>query len=255
MITFDTLGGHGQLGNQMFQYALLLGVKSKSNQNIFFSESVKNKSYLFDFFNLCEYTLNDFNTSEYREKHFHFDLDVFDVKDNISFFGLFQSEKYFKHCSDLVRQEFTFKQHILEKTYAILEPFKNYNLVSVHIRRGDYLNYPDLFPLPSLDYYKQGFKEFNSKDTYFICTSNDIEWCMNNFDLPNIFYSTNSLEIDLCLQSLCNYHIISNSTFSWWGSWLGSDKNKKIIAPKIWFGSGYSYYNTKDLYRDEFILL
>lgn len=255
MITFDTLGRHGQLGNQMFQYALLLGVKTKLNQDIFFSEYVKNSSYLFKFFNLTEYVVNDISTSEYREKHFHFDSDVFNVDGDISFFGLFQSEKYFKHCSELVKQEFTFNQNILEKAYSVLNQYKQYNLVSVHVRRGDYLYYPDLFPLPSLDYYKQSFEYFNSENTYFICTSDDINWCKDNFDLSNIYYSTNSFDVDLCLQSLCNHHIIANSSFSWWGSWLGSNESKKIIAPKLWFGSGYAHYDTKDIYRDEFILL
>ena len=45
----------------------------------------------------------------------------------------------------------------------------------------------------------------------------------------------NDADVDMCLMSKCNYHIIANSSFSWWGAWLA--ESEKVIAPKIWFGS------------------
>jgi hypothetical protein len=46
---------------------------------------------------------------------------------------------------------------------------------------------------------------------------------------------------------------MANSTFSWWGSWLSQNKNKKIIAPSIWFGPRYSHWDLSDLYCENFI--
>ena len=59
--------------------------------------------------------------------------------------------------------------------------------------------------------------------------------------------------VDLCLMSLCNDFIIANSTFSWWGAWLSSNKNKKVISPNQWFGEiGYTKnHDTKDLIPNE----
>jgi hypothetical protein len=56
-------------------------------------------------------------------------------------------------------------------------------------------------------------------------------------------------------MSLCNYHIIANSSFSWWGSWLAN--SKQTIAPKKWFSPNGSLlnWNTKDLYLPNWITI
>jgi hypothetical protein len=53
-------------------------------------------------------------------------------------------------------------------------------------------------------------------------------------------------------MSLCDYHIICNSSFSWWGSWLA--KSKKTVAPKNWFGGDCINHNTEDLYLKNWIV-
>ena len=49
-------------------------------------------------------------------------------------------------------------------------------------------------------------------------------------------------------MSLCDHAIIANSSMSWWGAWLQTNPNKKVIAPRMWFGPSYSFHDTKDLY-------
>jgi hypothetical protein len=56
-------------------------------------------------------------------------------------------------------------------------------------------------------------------------------------------------------MSKCNDNIINNSTFSWWGVWLNQNINKKVIAPKNWFGKSNENLDTSDLYFENNIIL
>lgn len=254
VITYDFLAKYGQLGNQMFQYGLLVGVKHKLNCDIVIDTEVRNRSYLFNFFDLKEPIIRDFHTENlYNEIDFHFDSNVFEIKEDTNFRGYFQSEKYFKHCEDTIRNEFKFKSNISNRVDEFLKPYEDKRLVSVHIRRGDYLANPDAHPLCTIDYYNNAMDMLDGDDVLFICTSDDIKWCEENIKRKNIVYNYQDLAHDMCLISKCHDHIMANSTFSWWGSWLSQNKNKKIIAPSIWFGSRYSHWDLSDLYCENFI--
>ena len=56
-------------------------------------------------------------------------------------------------------------------------------------------------------------------------------------------------------MSLCSHAIIANSSMSWWGAWLQSNPHKRVIAPKMWFGSVYQFHDTKDLYCEDWTVL
>lgn len=255
-ITYNLLGGHGQLGNQMFQYSLLLGVKHKKGYDIIIDPATKNNSYLFKFFNLNECIIEPFIAkNEYKEQYFHFNPNVYDIQNNTNFTGYFQTEKYFKHCDEIVRKEFKFKDEIINNVNKFIEKYKKHNLVSIHVRRGDYLINPHIHPQPSNEYYTNAMDMLDDNNTIFIFTSDDIQYCKNRFIGENILYSEGDLIFDMCLTSLCDNHIISNSTFSWWGSWLGENPNKKIISPKTWFGDANAHINTNDIYCENFIKL
>ena len=64
--------------------------------------------YLFNFFNLSECIINPFIAkNNYRENDFHFNDNIFDVETDTNFIGYYQSEKYFSHCKDIVKKEFS----------------------------------------------------------------------------------------------------------------------------------------------------
>lgn len=255
MITFNTLGIHGQLGNQMFQYALLQGINRITGVDVIFNQKTYDQSYLFRIFNVKNFKVEEHSLiEEYREPKFTFNPEVFGL-DNTSFFGYFQSDKYFNHCAEHIKEEFTFKPHTISSAKNLLKPFEGKTLTSVHVRRGDYLVNPDFHPTPSIDYYNTAFDLLDDGNTQFICMSDDINWCKSNFNRPNISFFYNSLDIDMCLISLCSNHIIANSSFSWWGSWLSVDRERKVVAPTPWFGPRAKDYDTADLYREEFIVI
>lgn len=262
MITFNTLGRSGQLGNQMFQYALLLGVSSKTGLPITFTGSTKRNSYLFDFFDLQNYKIEEYNwtgSNTYSERTFEFDKEVYSVKTNTNFFGYFQSEKYFQHCENVVRREFSFKSDTKDVAINYLKTI-NEPTVAVHVRRGDYLNFPTIHPQQSVtDYYLKAMIECFGSDYTFIFVSDDIGWCKNTFSNINGIntkFFHHGITADMCLMGLCDHNIISNSTYSWWGSWLGYKEGKTIIAPDTWFGPDCEHVNhTSDLYSKYFTIL
>ena len=269
MLAFNHLGKLGQLGNQMFQYAALRGIAANKNyewcipnHNEVVVDSLGNKLRieLFDCFEL--YGLNSNNISVLDqghaplviEKQFHFDEDLYNFCSNeVSLYGFFQSEKWFSAIKEQIREDFTFRENILAPCKQIMGSIES--PLSIHIRRGDFLinsvNHHNL----GIDYYEEALSHFDS-NLQVIVFSDDPEWCSSQ-DLfvgdRFLISENNSSYIDMCLMSLCKYHIIANSTFSWWGAWLSN--SEKVIAPSKWFGPNNASKNTKDLYPDKWIVI
>ena len=263
MIGFNFLGKMGQLGNQMFQVASLKGIAKNKGYNFCFPnhdevvvDNLGNKLRieLFEPFvlqNVSDLNLQEIDNSRpsIHESDFSFDENLFNnCSDWVNLVGYFQSEKYFKHIENEVRQDFTFKDYIIEPCKDMISGVDN--PISLHIRRGDFLinsgNHHNL----ELDYYEKALNYFDT-DLSVIIFSDDPEWCKEQ----DIFSSDrflvaegNTSYVDLCLMTLCKYHIIANSTFSWWGAWLAD--SEKVIAPKKWFGPNNAHLNTNDLYPD-----
>ena len=89
----------------------------------------------------------------------------------------------------------------------------------------------------------------NSK---FLIFSDDIEWCKKEFGIDNLYSENTDKFVDMYTMTRCNGHIIANSSFSWWGAYLGG---KKTIAPKTWFGVEINYKNNMDIYPDKWIII
>ena len=160
---------------------------------------------------------------------------------NIYCLGAFQSEKYFYDIRDIIRQELEFPIIKDELNKKIEKEIRNSNSVSIHIRRGDYLNDKGLGGLAPLKYYQNAIEYIKSKinNPCFFIFSNDIEWCKQNLDLENCYYidwnKGKESYRDMQLMSLCKHNIIPNSSFSWWGAWLNNNPDKIVIAPEKWF--------------------
>ena len=257
-IAFNHLGKLGQLGNQMFQYAATKGVASKldvpfmiPNHREIFDDGIGNR-YTILLYNAFKLTsanlLGTFRTENYvQENGFTFNKDLFkiDKKQNYSLYGFFQTEKYFKHIEKEIRKDFLFKDEIQEECSDLIKQFTN--PIALHIRRGDFVwnnkNHPPL----GLDYYESALKLFDS-DREVIIFSDDTEWCKEQELFADDRFAVaegGDQFYDLCLMSLCDDFIIANSTFSWWGAWLGN--RGRVVAPKQWFGESLDH-DTKDLY-------
>jgi len=284
MIGFDSIGTIGRLGNQMFQHAALKGIAR--NRGFQYSippyyPQVQIDNYgLLEAFELTNVDRVDFthHKQTIQESHFHFDERIFnECPDNSNIFGFFQTDKYFKHVEDEVRQDYTFKKEWLEPCQGFMQQFEGQEVAFLHVRRGDpnltdkrgfkwaYVNLQDQHPVQPLEYYEEALKHF-PEDMPIIVFSDAIDWCKEQdffkpdrfmFSEPEDKYDDGALVpyVDLCLMSLCSHAIIANSSMSWWGAWLQSNPNKKVIAPKMWFGPAYSHNNTKDLYCEGWKIL
>jgi hypothetical protein len=256
MLAFNKLGKLGRLGNQMFQYASLRGIAARRGYDFGIPPSSFSNEWsdhqlfqVFDLSNLprqnVKYLDNGY-APEAGESFFHFDELLFNQCPNdVSLIGYFQSEKYFLHIKDSIKEDFTFNEEILKPCQEMISSLDK--PISLHVRRTDYLtNSANHYNL-QLDYYEQALSKFDS-DRTVIVFSDDPKWCMEQdlFSSDRFLVSENqSNYVDLCLMTLCSDHIIANSSFSWWGAWLANTST--VIAPNNWFGPNNANKETKDL--------
>ena len=255
MIGFNNLGNMGRLGNQMFEYATLRGIAANKKYDWcippFNIKGIENYSLdrAFTLPSVQERNLmilDNGHAPVVGERYFHFDKELFDLcPDHISLNGFFQTEKYFKDIRNEIRKDFEFKDEIKQPCSQMISNVEN--PVALHIRRTDYITNPNHTCL-SMEYYKKALSYFDSASVLIF--SDDPVWCKEHelFEDDRFMVSEgNDQYIDMCLMSLCDGHIIANSSFSWWGAWLS--KSRKIIAPSGWFeGSDNSHLDTKDIY-------
>jgi hypothetical protein len=284
MLAFNELGNNGRLGNQMFQYAALRGIASRKGYDFcippFTASRIDNYSL-----NKC-FKLPNVSSSNKGfldngfapvvvERQFHYDEDLHNLCPNdVSLYGFFQTEKYFSHISDSIREDFTFYDEILEPCKEMISTLDN--PIFLHVRRGDpnlvdargfkwsYTQCSEQHPPQTLSYYEEALKNFNN-DQVVIVVSDSPEWVKEQeifsddrflISEPEEKYPDGSYTpyVDLCLMSLCSGAIIANSSLSWWGAWLQNGRGL-VVAPKMWFGPAYKDKDTKDLYLDSWILL
>lgn len=163
--------------------------------------------------------------------------------ESIYFDGWWQNKVYYSHLKDWLE----FKKFQLDDLNSdLLKDIKHTESVSIHIRRGDYLESRFIKKygnICTLDYYKKAIelilKEY--KNPAFFIFSDDIEWTKNNLQLINATYISNNTGensfLDMFLMSHSKANIIANSTFSYWGAYLNKN-NPNVIYPKKWFNSG-----------------
>jgi len=189
------------------------------------------------------------------EKHFHFDPEILQVKGDVYLEGYWQSERYFQEAEEVIRREFTIRTLPRPETAGLLERMRQTDSVSVHFRRGDYVtnaNAATYHGTLAMEYYQKAIPEVCSRlrDPLLFVFSDDQEWVRANLrtTVPVVYVAEDGPRAameELRLMSACKHHIIANSSFSWWGAWLGSNPEKTVIAPERWFRSGEM--STRDL--------
>lgn len=293
MIVVQLIGG---LGNQLFQYAAakslslyhetelqldvssflrtelpdlevprdfeMYNFKGVNERSVDVNTLVNNKEYSFLSEKGLERLLPNYKRGIYKEPFYHFDNNFFKSRKNVFLKGGWQSYKYFDKFQNNIVNALQLKDNLIdagEKT--LYETAGSGGVVSVHVRRGDYLRKPIILEWHGImgkEYYAEAFEQISKRSTinkvlYF---SDEPEWVANEL-LPIMHGEIISGKIsksqyqDFYLMQHCSHNIVANSSFSWWAAYLNPNPDKIVIAPKRWFNK--APYDTKDLIPENWI--
>jgi hypothetical protein len=251
----------GGLGNQLFQiaaaYSLALDNNDICSFDLYNGHFTQKPAYVYKDNILNQINLFDSNQVKfnfnYKEPSFNYGR--LPYLKNMKLEGYFQSEKYFIKNKDKVISLFR-NEEILNN---LKEKFKEIliNSLSIHIRRTDYLEKQDFHTNQNIKYFIEAIKYIDNKKLieHILIFSDDINWCKENFKDERVIFIENTDDVtDFYLMSLCENNIITNSSFSWWASYLNLNKDKIVICPKQWF-SEKTKLNWKDIYYENTIIL
>jgi hypothetical protein len=177
--------------------------------------------------------------------------------------GYWQSERYFEKHADALRKEFAFRNTTTGRNEELADQIRQGISVSLHIRRGDYASDPKTLAYHGLcepEYYFRAIEYMRGHVPKFrlFAFSDDPQWVAGTLKsrYPEMVVVDHNpgdqSHNDMLLMSLCDHHIIANSSFGWWGAWLNPDTYKIVIAPRKWFANGHS---TADLIPENWFRL
>ncbi len=271
----------GGLGNQLFQYAYYLKLKMLGyecyiddvscyneardrNVQLHFTGAAYDKASMKDILRLTDH---DRHLKNWLRRRFTGSNDVIrhegeEVTADGYWVGYWQSAAGYDDIEKELRENIfgpAFKDEVTSSDLA--RQIQAEESVSIHIRRGDYLN-PDVQAvyggICTDDYYDKAIKQMqeNHPGCRFYVFSNDTEWVRDNLHIDNMHIVEGSDEEhgyrDMYLMSLCKHNILANSSFSWWGAWLNTNPDKDVIGPSIWihregFDGIYDNYRVKTI--------
>jgi len=254
---------HGRLGNQMFQYAAARGLAARLNTGVALDtrEAIaRGEGVLTRVFDLqladpddlpplkrdalLRYGMWRLTSPRFRrEQGLGYNPAFEKFEDGSYLHGYWQSERYFAHAADTIRQDFVFPEVSSVQNAQMARQIADTLSISLHVRRGDYLTL-GAHVLCDQAYYDAAFGQIlqglDGAPTVYVF-SDDPDWAKQNLPLPcaKVVVDFNGPETDfedMRLMSLCQHNIIGNSSFSWWGAWLNANPDKRVAGPAKWFG-------------------
>lgn len=197
---------------------------------------------------------------EYREPHFHYDPAFEALGPQTALFGYFQSERYFSSITEGLRDWFSPREPFGGAAADVLSRIEASRLpISVHVRRGDYLNpgAAEFHGILGEPYYREALGHLGEigEGTELFVFSDDpaaAEHVLNFVPKSRLVHVRGDPQRpweDMALMARCRHHVIANSSFSWWGAWLNRSPDKRVFAPRGWFAPAeLKKRNTADLY-------
>ena len=179
-----------------------------------------------------------------KEQSSGFDSNILNAPKNCYVEGFWQSENYFKAIRDVILEDLSFKDEPTGLNLNYINDIKACNSVSIHVRRGDYVNnkhYQNIHQVLTVSYYSKAINTIlkTVDNPVFYVFSDDPEWVKAHIktEYKTVFVDHNmeTPHEDIRLMQRCKHNIIANSTFSWWAAWLNNNPGKIIVAPEKWY--------------------
>jgi hypothetical protein len=165
----------------------------------------------------------------------------------VFFEGYWQGECYFgDYRSELTAQLLGLAPDA-ERNQRWLAAVRAPGAVAIHVRRGDYVTNGARSPayrvLP-VEYYQAALERLRKSGAVesVVVFSDDPDWCARELRLgiPTLIVrredaAASAAEDLLCLAQ-ASALITANSTFSWWGAWIATQRGRaRVVAPAEWF--------------------
>jgi hypothetical protein len=249
-LTNLSIGNYGRFANGMYQIAAVFGIARKNNLTPVFPlwrnqwhrdafGSTEDIDLYKHFVNPLPVLPDNIRWQDKQIEWGYHDIRLPAGNWNIS--GHFQSTKYFAHCLDEVR--FYFRM--------VGEPEPN-DYCACHVRLGDYDN--TYHPRLDMRYYERAMAHFPASQK-FLVFSDDLDAARKMFG-SSVEYSEGRDYIqDWKLLKTCRHFIIGNSSYSAMAAVLGGAGDKKVIAPRPWFGPAYTNITGEDIYNSDWIVI
>jgi hypothetical protein len=245
---------NGRLGNWLFQYAAARALALERNTEVALDVSRQTSwrhpfagpvKRALGFFRLAAtYTRRTDAAAEYTESGCGYEPRFHDLGPSTRLHGYFQSPLYWRGHEDEIRADLAPSRLPLDgQIQTLLERLQRDDSVALHVRRGDYLTTErELHHVCSDAYYERALRFVHERvsGAKVYVFSDDPAWCRARFaqsqaTVVDLAASKAEPALDLYLMSRCRHHIISNSTYSWWGAWLGTSDRQIVCAPDRWF--------------------
>jgi hypothetical protein len=239
MITNATFGERfGRLGNQLFQLGLLFAIQKRCGHDFYLPHSGETVWECFDL-DIPGEGPEWVNRFDEVDGSCNFDSRVFEQPDATGFHGYFQSYRYLEECKEELLGLLRFRVQHRARSEAILFAYRRRHrrpLVSLHVRRGDYIQVEveDRWGNLAKDGYYRRAVEAIGTDVTYVVFSDDLDWCRQSLEIEGAEFADFDQCTSLSIMAGCDVNIVANSSFSWWGAFL--NPTAEVYAPSRWFG-------------------
>ncbi len=186
-----------------------------------------------------------------REDTLLFNPAILSLRQPAKLAGAWQCERYFEDIGGIIRQDFTLRDELDARNREVLARIEAGPSAFIHVRRGDYVTHPidsKKFGTCAPEYYQEAaaiLRERVGPDLRFFVFSDDPAWVreakIGGDGAEVIDWNSKTPERDLALMRRCAHAVIANSSFSWWGAWLGDGGERVVIAPRVWLRGRSDY--------------